>query len=135
MTIVNSYRVELRGRLSDAVLGPYVDDFVVSRTQNHTVLTGAVRDAAHLHGIVTHLTSMGLELVSVAEIDTQPTTIDAQQLRDGIETGELIAIMTMGEAAFDAAHIPGSVRLTSVSQAKARYADDAPLVVYCTDPA
>lgn len=64
-----------------------------------------------------------------------PTTIDERQLRDGIEAGELIAIMTMSESAFAAAHIPGSVAATSVSQAKARYASDASLVVYCTDPA
>jgi len=68
MTTSTAYRVELRGRVSDAMLGPYANEFVVSRTQARTVLTGPVRDSAHLHGIVTHLTSLGLELVSVAEL-------------------------------------------------------------------
>ena len=65
----------------------------------------------------------------------EPTSVDQHQLRAGLETGELIAIMAMSETAYAAAHIPGSIALTSVSQAKARYATDAPLVVYCTDPA
>ncbi len=69
MTTSTAYRVELRGRVSEAVLGPYASEFVISRTGNATVLTGAVRDAAHLHGIVTHLISTGLELVSVVELD------------------------------------------------------------------
>jgi hypothetical protein len=76
VTTATPYRVELRGRLSDQILGPYVHEFVVSRTQDRTVLTGVVRDAAHLHGIVTHLTSLGLELISVAAIDSPPTTSD-----------------------------------------------------------
>ncbi|MGI9611515.1 MAG: rhodanese-like domain-containing protein [Acidimicrobiales bacterium] len=63
----------------------------------------------------------------------EPATVDEHQLRRGLAAGELIAIMTMSEAAFASAHIPGSVALTSVSQAKAHYAQDAPLVVYCTD--
>ncbi|MGI9611514.1 MAG: hypothetical protein ACR2QO_01305 [Acidimicrobiales bacterium] len=73
MTTAIPYRVEVRGRLSDQILGPYAHEFVVSRTKDRTVLTGAVRDAAHLHGIVTHLTSLGLELISVAEIEAPPT--------------------------------------------------------------
>lgn len=72
MTASTAYRIELRGRLSDHILGPYADEFVVSRTTSSTVLTGPVRDASHLHGIVTHLTSLGLGLVSVAEVPTPP---------------------------------------------------------------
>lgn len=68
MTPSTAYRVELRGRPSEAMLGPYANEFVVSRTRATTVLTGPVRDAAHLHGIVSHLTSLGLELISVAEL-------------------------------------------------------------------
>lgn len=70
MTTSTAYRIELRGRLSDHILGPYAYDFVVSRTADSTVLTGPVREASHLHGIVTHLTSIGLDLVSVAEVPT-----------------------------------------------------------------
>jgi hypothetical protein len=69
MTIASAYRVELRGRLSEQVLGPYACEFVISRTHDRTVLSGTVRDAAHLHGIVTHLTSLGLDLVSVAQVE------------------------------------------------------------------
>lgn len=59
------YRIQLRGRLSDAILAPYVHEFVVSRTTDSTVLAGDVRDPAHLHGIITHLTGLGIELISV----------------------------------------------------------------------
>lgn len=58
------YRIELRGRLSDDILTPYSEEFVVSRTSHSTVLLGNIRDPAHLHGVVAHLTSLGLELLS-----------------------------------------------------------------------
>ena len=70
MTTSTAYRIELRGRLSDDILGPYAYDFVISRSPVNTVLTGPIRDAAHLHGIVTHLTSVGLELINVTEISS-----------------------------------------------------------------
>lgn len=70
MTTSTVYRIEIRGRLSDRILGPYALEFVVSRSSSTTVLTGEVRDASHLHGIVSDLTSLGLELVSVAQIPT-----------------------------------------------------------------
>jgi hypothetical protein len=67
------YRIQLRGRLSDAILAPYVDDFVVSRTAESTLLEGQVRDAAHLNGIVTHLTGLGIELVSLNPSGGRPS--------------------------------------------------------------
>ena len=73
MTASTGYRIELRGRISDHILGPYADEFVISRTAASTVLTGPIRDSAHLHGIVTHLTSLGLDLVSVAEVASPAT--------------------------------------------------------------
>ena len=65
MSTTTPYRIELRGRVAERTLGPYADDFVIARTSTTTTISGVVRDAAHLHGIVTHLTGIGLELVSV----------------------------------------------------------------------
>ncbi|MGI9598955.1 MAG: hypothetical protein ACR2QK_22520 [Acidimicrobiales bacterium] len=70
MTGPTSYRIELRGRLSDHILAPYSPEFAISRTTNSTVLIGDIRDPAHLHGIVTHLTSLGLELLSASTNDS-----------------------------------------------------------------
>jgi len=63
------YRIELRGRLSDAILAPYADEFLIDRTDGTTTLAGDVRDAAHLHGIVSHLTGLGVELVSANTVE------------------------------------------------------------------
>jgi len=67
-------------------------------------------------------------------VDDVPT-INSDELRVGLERAELVAIMTMDEAAFDRAHIPGSIALTGADAAKERFAPTTPLVVYCTDPA
>lgn len=62
------YRIVLRGRLSDELLRPYLHEFTVVRSSECTTLAGVVRDAAHLHGIVSHLTSVGVELVSIGPL-------------------------------------------------------------------
>ena len=62
------YRIEIRGRVSERTLGPYADEFVVSRAAHTSTLSGTIRDPAHLHGIVTHLTGIGLELISVQPV-------------------------------------------------------------------
>lgn len=59
------YRIEIRGRVSDRSLGPYIDEFAISRSTRSTTLSGRIRDPAHLHGVVAHLTGIGLELISV----------------------------------------------------------------------
>ena len=37
----------------------------LERDPGHTVLTGAVRDQAHLHGLIERIQELGIELVSV----------------------------------------------------------------------
>lgn len=59
------YDIELRGRVPDRVLGPYLVEFSVERSPDRTLISGQVRDPAHLHGILAHLTSVGVELVAV----------------------------------------------------------------------
>lgn len=71
MNAPSPHQIQLRGRLSDAILGPYVYEFVISRTATSTILAGQIRDPAHLHGIITHLTSQGVEITGIATI--QPT--------------------------------------------------------------
>jgi len=67
------YRILLRGRISDDTLAPYGPELVVSRENSTTLLVGPVRDAAHLHGIITHVTNLGIELISATTIDDFPT--------------------------------------------------------------
>jgi hypothetical protein len=52
-----------------------VDDFVIDHgIDGVTRVTGAVRDPAHLHGIVAHLTSVGAELISIGPSTTPEHT-------------------------------------------------------------
>lgn len=74
MTAPMRYRIELRGNVSDRLLEPYLDEFVISRTEATTSLSGPIRDPSHLHGIVSHLTSRGIELVSFREVAGSTTT-------------------------------------------------------------
>jgi hypothetical protein len=62
-----TYEIVIRGRASARFLRPLLDDFTVDNTSDGvTRLIGKVRDAAHLHGVVAHLTSVNAELISIA---------------------------------------------------------------------
>ncbi|MEO1061949.1 MAG: hypothetical protein AAFZ07_11060 [Actinomycetota bacterium] len=73
MTNPTRYEIELRGRAGDRILRPVLDEFRVELTDAGTTrLIGAIRDPAHLHGLLTHFTAMNVELVSVRPLDTDP---------------------------------------------------------------
>lgn len=83
MSTATTYEIVIKGRASTRFLRPLIDDFVIDHSvEGVTRVTGDVRDAAHLHGIVAHLTSVGAELISIAPTqhpathrpDLQPTT-------------------------------------------------------------
>jgi hypothetical protein len=66
MTEPTIYEIVTRGRANARLMRPLLDDFILADTgDGNTWLTGEVRDAAHLHGVVTHLTSVGVELISI----------------------------------------------------------------------
>jgi hypothetical protein len=61
-----TYEIVIRGHASERLLGALRDDFEMEATDAGTTrLTGAIRDAAHLHGVVTHLTSLAIDIVSL----------------------------------------------------------------------
>ncbi len=72
-----TYEIVIRGHVSERMLGALRDDFAIEATDAGTTrLTGTIRDAAHLHGVVTHLTSLAIDLVSLTSLDPdvpQPT--------------------------------------------------------------
>ena len=75
MTEPTSYEIVLRGRATDRLLRPLLDDFVVDHPgTDRTRLIGDVRDPAHLHGVLAHLTSLAAEVISLrpAEPDRPP---------------------------------------------------------------
>ncbi len=66
-----TYEIVLRGRPSPRLLRPLLDDFTIEASPDGaagciTRLVGDIGDPAHLHGIVTHLTSVNLEIISIA---------------------------------------------------------------------
>ena len=81
MATPTTYEIVIRGRATERFLRPLLDDFSIDHDiGGGTRLTGDVRDAAHLHGIVAHLTSVGAELISIGPIT--PTHQAAIQLPD-----------------------------------------------------
>ncbi len=70
-----TYEIVIRGRASARFLRPLLHDFTVDHTVDGvTRLVGEIRDAAHLHGVVAHLTSVNAELISIAPRAIQLTT-------------------------------------------------------------
>lgn len=62
------YQIVLKGRPSDRLLRPFLDDFAITSPDSDrgaTVLVGRVQDSSHLHGLLNHLTSLGVEIVSI----------------------------------------------------------------------
>ena len=62
-----TYEIVIRGRASARLLRPLLDDFTIDHaSEGVTRLVGDVGDAAHLHGILAHLTSVNAEVISIA---------------------------------------------------------------------
>ena len=59
-----NYELVLRGEIGDR-FGLLFEGMSLTRTPGHTVLTGAVTDQAHLHGLIERIQELGIELVSV----------------------------------------------------------------------
>jgi hypothetical protein len=69
MSEPTTFEIVMRGRVSAQLLRPLLDDFTFDRTcEGTTRLVGVVRDASHLHGVVAHLTSVNVELISIAPV-------------------------------------------------------------------
>jgi hypothetical protein len=69
------YELRVAGRLSERARDA-VGDFSEMRVvpaPPETILYGAVTDQAHLHGILAFLETLGLQIVSVHQLPTEPT--------------------------------------------------------------
>jgi hypothetical protein len=65
-----TYEIVIRGRATARILHPLLDDFVCDHPRDgETRLIGEVHDAAQLHGVIAHLTSVNAELISIAPLD------------------------------------------------------------------
>jgi len=68
-----TYEIVIRGRATERILGHLSHEFVIDHPRTGVSrLTGVIRDAAHLHGVLDHLTSMAIELVSVTPAEPDP---------------------------------------------------------------
>lgn len=64
-----TYEIVIRGRASARLLRPLLDDFRFdNRADDLTRLVGPVTDAAHLCGLVAHLASVHLDVISIAPL-------------------------------------------------------------------
>jgi hypothetical protein len=59
-----TYEFLVRGEIGDR-FGWMFEDMRLERAGGRTVITGPVRDQAHLHGLIVQIEELGLELVSV----------------------------------------------------------------------
>ncbi len=64
-------RITIRGRLSTRLAEAF-DGLTVEGAAGRTVLVGQVADQAQLHGVLTRIRDLGLELESVATTESPP---------------------------------------------------------------
>jgi hypothetical protein len=70
MSQTTTYEIVIRGRVSARLLRPLVDDFTISHASDGvTRLIGDIGDASHLHGVLAHLMSVNIEVISIAPLD------------------------------------------------------------------
>lgn len=62
-----TYEIVIRGRASERILARLCDDFSIETIAGRNArLVGEIRDPAHLHGVINQLTSLAIEIVSLA---------------------------------------------------------------------
>ena len=67
MPSTTTYEIVLRGRPSARLLRPLLDDFTFDHGGDGvTRLVGEIGDSSHLHGVLAHLTSVNVDVVSIA---------------------------------------------------------------------
>ena len=65
------YEIHVRGLLSERLLSAFPE--LRARTRNHeTLLMGALPDQSALHGVLTRIEALGLELLEVRRSRAQP---------------------------------------------------------------
>ena len=70
MTEPITYEIKLKGNVGARSLRPLTDSFSVDRSEDCvTRLVGNIIDASQLHGVVVHLASMSIEIISIAPAD------------------------------------------------------------------
>ena len=78
-----TYEIVIRGHATERILARLRDDFSIDTTAGrHTRLVGVIRDSAHLHGLINQLTSLAIDVVSLAPVDPylpQPTNPTERQ--------------------------------------------------------
>ena len=65
----SSYEVRVRGHLDVRWAGWLCDLEVRHHPDGTTTLTGPIADQAQLHGVLTRLGDIGVDLISVREVD------------------------------------------------------------------
>ena len=70
-----SVRITVQSRLSDRVAGAF-DGLTLVRREGASELVGQVADRAQLHGLLTRVRDLGLELVSVRVDEADTGTVD-----------------------------------------------------------
>jgi hypothetical protein len=63
-----TYELVIRGEIGDRFVVLF-DGMRLERAAGRTMITGPVRDQAHLHGLIQRIEELGLELVSVNPVD------------------------------------------------------------------
>jgi hypothetical protein len=65
-----TYEIVIRGRVGARLLRPLLDDFTIDHARHGvTRLVGDIGDASHLHGVLAHLTSVNIEVISIAPLE------------------------------------------------------------------
>jgi hypothetical protein len=74
MSEPTSYEIVIRGRATDRLLRPLLDDFTIDHGRpGVTRLVGDIGDSAHLHGVLAYLTSVNAEVVSIVPLPAART--------------------------------------------------------------
>lgn len=77
MNTTRSIRITVRGRLTSRLAAAF-DGMTLARRTGATELVGEVADQAQLHGLLSRIRDLGLELESVAVAEPEPARPDEE---------------------------------------------------------
>ncbi len=78
MNTTRSIRITVRGRLSRHLAATF-DGMTLVRCTGRTELVGEIADQAHLHGLLSRIRDLGLELESVTVTGPEPARSERER--------------------------------------------------------
>jgi hypothetical protein len=64
-SLTQNFKIEIEGHLAERRIKPFEDLHITHLADGRTLISGVVRDQAHLFGVLIHMRDLGVPLLSI----------------------------------------------------------------------